>query len=202
MKLSMIKNNICRNLTLEDNLQQVAELIYKTDPYIYPTWFKHYDSWKDVLVKLIRTEGSVFNYKNIIVAVLENNIIGILIYLNENTDLNFNYNQYIKVNRYFKFTINKYISRLKDNLKPNVVYIPNICVDEKYRNLNIATNLIEFIKHQYYDSRLVLHCLKNNFIALKLYKKTNFKIIKEMKGFNSPYKIKPKIYEMIYSPED
>ena len=109
MKLSMIKNNICRNLTLEDNLQQVAELIYKTDPYIYPTWFKHYDSWKDVLVKLIRTEGSVFNYKNIIVAVLENNIIGILIYLNENTDLNFNYNQYIKVNRYFKFTINKYI---------------------------------------------------------------------------------------------
>lgn len=198
----MIKNNICRNLTLEDNLQQVAELIYKTDPYIYPTWFKHYDSWKDVLVKLIRTEGSVFNYKNIIVAVLENNIIGILIYLNENTDLNFNYNQYIKVNRYFKFTINKYISRLKDNLKPNVVYIPNICVDEKYRNLNIATNLIEFIKHQYYDSRLVLHCLKNNFIALKLYKKTNFKIIKEMKGFNSPYKIKPKIYEMIYSPED
>ena len=198
-----MKNNInIRCLRLTDNLEQVAELIYKTDPYIYPSWFKNYDSWKDVLVDLIKTNGSVFNYKNIAVAISANNIVGILIYLDESCDLTFDYDKYIKVNRYFKYTINKYIIHLKDNLKQDIVYVPNVCVDEKYRNLKIATNLIKFIKNKYKNKSLLLHCLKKNVPALNLYNKAGFKVVKELKGFNLSYKIKPKIYEMKYSPQD
>lgn len=198
-----MKNNInIRCLRLTDNLEQVAELIYKTDPYIYPSWFKNYDSWKDVLVDLIKTNGSVFNYKNIVVAISANNIVGILIYLDESCDLTFNYDKYIKINRYFKFVINRYVSHLKDNVKQGCVYIPNVCVDEKYRKLKIATNLIKFIKNKHKNKSLLLHCLKKNVPALNLYSKADFKVIKELKGFNLPYKIKPKIYEMKYSSQD
>ena len=198
-----MKNNInIRCLRLTDNLEQVAELIYKTDPYIYPSWFKNYDSWKEVLVRLIKTEGSVFNYKNIAVAISANNIVGILIYLDESCDLTFDYDKYIKVNRYFKYAIKKYVIHLKDNFKQDIIYIPNVCVDEKYRNLKIATNLIKFIKNKYKNKSLLLHCLKKNVPALNLYNKAGFKVVKELKGFNLSYKIKPKIYEMKYSPQD
>ena len=198
-----MKNNInIRYLRLTDNLEQVAELIYKTDPYIYPSWFKNYDSWKDVLVDLIKTKGSVFNYKNIVVAISANNIVGILIYLDESCDLTFNYDKYIKVNRYFKYAIKKYVIHLKDNLKQDIIYIPNVCVDEKYRNLKIATNLIKFIKNKHKNKSLLLHCLKKNVPALNLYSKADFKVIKELKGFNLLYRIKPKIYEMKYSPQN
>ena len=198
-----MKNNInIRCLRLTDNLEQVAELIYKTDPYIYPSWFKNYDSWKDVLVDLIKTNGSVFNYKNIAVAISANNIVGILIYLDESCDLTFDYDKYIKVNRYFKYAIKKYVIHLKDNFKQDIIYIPNVCVDEKYRNLKIATNLIKFIKNKHKNKSLLLHCLKKNVPALNLYSKADFKVIKELKGFNLPYKIKPKIYEMKYSPQN
>lgn len=195
----MAKSNIIiRKLNLNDNLEQVAELIYKTDPYIYPIWFKNYDSWEDVLIELIKTEGSVFNYKNIVVAISETNIVGILVYLDSKSNLFFDYKKYIKINRYFKYTILKYIIHLKDNIKDGVVYIPNICVNEGYRKLNIGTRLIEFIKNKNKDKSLGLHCLKKNIPALKLYHKTNFKVIKELRGFNLPYKIPPKIYEMKY----
>ena len=198
-----MKNNInIRCLRLTDNLEQVAELIYKTDPYIYPSWFKNYDSWKDVLVDLIKTNGSVFNYKNIAVAISANNIVGILIYLDESCDLTFDYDKYIKVNRYFKYAIKKYVIHLKDNFKQDIIYIPNVCVDEKYRNLKIATNLIKFIKNKHKNKSLLLHCLKKNVPALNLYSKADFKVIKELKGFNLPYRIKPKIYEMKYSPQN
>ena len=196
----MIKNNITvRKLKLTDNLSKVAELIYKTDPYIYPYWFKNYKDWNETLVELIKTEGSIFNHNDIIIALKENNIVGILVYLTSSTNLSFNYCELTKVNKNFNYTINKYINKINDNIKPNDLYIPNICVDEHNRNLKIGTNLINHIKNLYPTHTLTLHCLKNNKPALNLYIKNNFKIVKKLKGFNSPLKFKPSIYEMSYS---
>lgn len=198
--MSTIKNSlIIKPLALSDNLEEVAELIYKTDPYIYPYWFKNLESGRNVLVELIKTDGSVFNFRNILIAKIKNKIVGILIYLNEDSDLTFNYEKYIKINKHFKYTIKKYVLHLKDNIQNNVVYIPNVCVNEDFRNKKVATSLIDYLKKLYPKNDLMLHCLKKNIPALTLYNKTDFRIIKEFKGFNSPYLLKPKIYEMKYN---
>ena len=198
--MKLLKNKIeIRNLSLSDNLEQVAELIYKTDPYIYPYWFKKFKDWKSVLVEQIKQEGSLFNFKNIIVALNENNVVGILVALNTQTDLSFDYNVLTKVNKNFSYTIKKYLNNIKDYIQDNTIYIPNICVDEKFRKQKVATNLIKFVKKKNPNKSLSLHCLSNNAPAVNLYLKSNFKIVGKQKGFNAPLKLKPKIYEMKFN---
>ncbi|MBO4937132.1 MAG: GNAT family N-acetyltransferase [Clostridia bacterium] len=180
-------------------MTDVAQLIFKTDPYIYPYWFRRYPNWKDILVDLIKTKGSVFYYKNIIVSIIDDKIVGILIYLTNDTDVGLNYDKYIMVNHRFKYTITNYILHLKDFVKEDNVYISNVCIDEQYRKQGHGTALINFIKHKYPSKNLNVHCLKNNAPAIKLYSRACFRVKKRLKGFNAPYKLKPIIYEMQYN---
>ena len=149
MKLSIKNNIVIRPLSITDNLTDVVQLIFKTDPYIYPYWFRRYPNWKDILVDLIKTKGSVFYYKNIIVSIIDDKIVGILIYLTNDTDVGLNYDKYIMVNHRFKYTITNYILHLKDFVKEDNVYISNVCIDEQYRKQGHGTALINFIKHKY-----------------------------------------------------
>lgn len=185
-----------RDLTLNDDLNKVAELIYQTDPYIYPYWFKDYSDWKSVLKHLIKTDGTVFYYKNIIIAIEHDEVIGIVVVLDNNSNLDYDYSDLIKINKNFKYTISNYIKQI-DSKTPDSVYIPNVCVDLIHRQKGVGFRLISYVKDKY-KKNLLLDCLADNLPALKLYSKCNFKIAKEGKGFNAPYKKKPFILKMIY----
>lgn len=52
-----------------DDLERIAELIYKTDAYIYPYWFENVENCKNILPNFIKQDGFIFNLKNIDVAV-------------------------------------------------------------------------------------------------------------------------------------
>ena len=70
-----------RRATKEDNLSQIAELIYNTDPYIYPYWFDNdEDKCKEFFKEAILQEGFLFHYDNLYVAhdITTNEIIGVI----------------------------------------------------------------------------------------------------------------------------
>ena len=187
-----------RHLKLNDNLTKVAELIYQTDPYIYPYWFYKYSNWKDVLINLIKKKGSVFYYKNILVATVDKEIVGIGIIIEQTTNLSYDYKELKAVNKHFEYTINNYVLPLTEHITtPDVVYISNICVDKDEIGKGIGSKLIETIKQAKKQKSLVLHCLADNQPALKLYLKNNFKITEYLDGFNAHHKQKPLIVKMV-----
>lgn len=112
-----------------DNFNKIAELIYQTDKYIYPFWFQDYPNWKEILVYLINQKGALFYYKNILVCEDRGEIVGILVYISENTDLDFKYTKLMRINPNFNYTIQTYIMPIVNQIKENVVCIPNISVD-------------------------------------------------------------------------
>jgi len=185
-----------RELTLNDNLEEVAKLIYQTDPYIYPYWFENYNNWEQVLVRLLTTKGSIFYYKNIVIAIKDSHIIGIIVWLNNKTDLCYNYSDLIVVNKNFEYTINKYIKQIPPMIG-NDLYIPNVCVDINYRRKGVGYQMMSYIKSKH-KKDISLHCLADNISALNLYSKCGFKIQTQEKGFNAPHKQKPLIVKMKY----
>ena len=190
----MVKNNITvRNLKLTDNLETVAELIYQTD---HPYWFENYKNWKDVLVKLIKSKGSLFYYKNIIVAIDDDNIVGIVVAIDEKNALNYDYSTLIKINKNFEYTIKNYIIPTSSYINNNT-YISNVCVSENARNRGIGYQLINFVKDKYKND-ISLDCLANNKGALNLYYKCSFKIVERTKGFSDPNSKNPEVVKLLF----
>ena len=60
---------VLRRARGDDNMEEIARLIYQTDPYIYPYWFNNNeDEAVRVLVPLIQERGFIFYYENFYVA--------------------------------------------------------------------------------------------------------------------------------------
>lgn len=69
------------------------------------------------------------------------------------------------------------LNKLEDQIE-----ILDIIVDEKYRNKKIATNICEYI-FSIYNLNCYLEVNVNNYYAIKLYEKFNFKIINVRKKY-------------------
>jgi len=82
-----------RKATTEDNLKDIAELIYSTDDYIYPYWFETIDKCREELSALLVEENFFFNINNLYVAVdkLNNKIVGIVCILDKEVDFEYDY---------------------------------------------------------------------------------------------------------------
>ena len=66
---------IIRKATIEDNLKDIAELIYSTDDYIYPYWFETVDKCREELSVLLVEENFFFSINNLYVARTMGNIL-------------------------------------------------------------------------------------------------------------------------------
>ena len=185
-----------RKLTLKDDLYQVAELIYLTDKFIYPTWFENYENYKQVLVDLIKSEGTLFNYNNILIAEEKGKIYGILVYIKEDFENTYNYDHLRNINDNFKYTIDNYILPCVNHLEKNIIYITNVSVIPEKRRQYVATNLIKMCFDINPNRNFVLQVLALNIPAVNCYLKQGFQIKKYDKGFNKSGKRKPKIFEM------
>ena len=70
-----------RRAKKEDNMEEIAKLLYQTDPYIYPFWF---DNDEDKCIEFLKNEilkdGFIFNYNNLYVAFDKtiNKIVGVI----------------------------------------------------------------------------------------------------------------------------
>lgn len=192
-----------RKVNINDSLEEIAELLYRTDPYIYPYWFKSLDNCKKELTKLMLEDKFFFNIDNLYIMKdnLNNKIIGVVCVVDRDVDLNYDYTKLERKNRRYKFTIDNYIKELiKEVQNSQFAYISNVCVHPEYRGMHVGSmmlkQIIEIYKRQYFDE-IALDVLADNIGAIKLYQNLGFQQSSDIfDGFNNPNLEKPKVFSM------
>lgn len=197
-----------------DNLEEIAELIYYTDPYIYSFWFQNnVEEAKNTLKSLIKEEGFVFNYDNLYIAYdkTTGHIIGVICALDNSINFDYNYENLEKVNHNYSFTINRYIKPVIEEVKHNdFLYISNVCIKDVYRGKKIGSHLLGYFISQMEKkgfNEFALDCLLHNLRAKNLYHSFGFKEMKEIVGFDGTDTSKVEIVSFLrkkgdYFPEE
>ena len=187
---------IVREVKEKENKEEIARLMYNTDPYIFPYWFKKVDKCVGTLVEMMEDENNVFNYKNIIVAEIENKIVGFLLSLKKDKNKGF-YDKWTRVNEEYSVAINDYVKKIEEYKKEDCVYIALTCVNKDYRRRHVALKMFEYLFAKNGNKIYKIDVLKDNIPAIKLYEKLSFSIEETIKGFNGKCEEKPVVYTMV-----
>ena len=192
-----------RKATVNDNLEEIAELIYYTDDYIYPYWFGNLENCQRELPKLLVEENFFFNVKNLYIAIdVENDkIVGVVCVLDKSYDFEYDYNKLRKYSERYCFTVDNYIMGLINEVREaDFAYISNVCVHKEYRGKHIGNKLVSYVIDVYTEKmfdEIVLDVLAQNPGAIKLYQNLGFEQFTEIfKGFNGPNSQKPDVFSM------
>ncbi len=175
------------------DFDKIAELIYKTDPYIYPAAFGNMRKAKIQIAELIKRNNNPYGKDNIYIVKSEDTVVGISVVLTQKADYNFendclskNYNDVAK----------KYFNKLNDYIDDKEIYISCVCVDKKFRCKHIGEQLLMQIIRENQNKNISLHVLKKNKYAIILYKRCGFiELEKEEDGY-SKKRNKPKCIKM------
>ena len=182
-----------RRATKEDNMREIAELIYDTDPYIYSFWFNNNkERCIEFLNEEMKKEGFIFNYNNLYIAYDKTlyKIVGILCAIDKSVNLEYRYEELQKVNDNYKITVAQYIMPIIDEVKSydnETIYIPNVCIDKSLRGRKIGTKLLGYyIKQMEKEgfNKFALDCLLHNLPAKNLYHSLGFREMKLINGFD------------------
>lgn len=188
---------IYRRANDKDNFDEIAELIYESNPYIYPYWFSNnVEECKKFFNKKIVDKGFFFHYDNIYVAydALESKIVGILVAIDKSVGLNYDYNDIVNVNQKYRFVVNSYLKEIiadLENFSTGAMYISNLCIDKKYRDKHIGTRLVGYFIAQMEKAgfnSFHVDCPIHNLRAKNLYHTLNFKEVAEMSFFDGTNK--------------
>ena len=202
---NILKKNTIRKANKTDNLKQISELIYNTDPYIYPYWFESLNNCKKILPKLILEDNFIFNINTIYIAINNetNEIIGLSSIIDKSTNLEYDYDN-LSQNKNTTHTIKNYILPMINTIKTkNIATITNMCIKKEYRNMHIGYNLLKTVIEEYKNNNnqnvefIEFDVLAHNPSAIKLYQNLGFKQISNIeKGFNGYHMKKPDVIVM------
>ena len=180
-----------RRANKDDNMEELAKLVYNTDPYIYPFWFDNNEEKAiEVLKKLIREKGFIYNYENMYIAYdkTTGHIVGLVNAIDYTTDLDYDYTNLINTNTNYKFVVENYIYELIKLVKDeHTMYVVNCCVNKELRGKRIGTVLLgNFIKNMENAGfeKIEFDCLLHNVRAKNLYHSLGFKEMYTGIGFN------------------
>ena len=186
-----LEDIILRRARHNDNMEEIAKLVYQTDPYIYPYWFHDdIDEAVKVLVPLLQEPGFIFYYENVYVAFdkVSNKIVGIVSAIDPTTDLEYDYSNLELVDNNYSFTINRYIKEMiKEVKEKKYMYLTNVCVDVEYRSNRIGLRLLRYFIEQMHEAgfdEIGFDCLMHNLRAKNLYHSLGFKEVSEGIGFD------------------
>lgn len=192
MENAIDTNNILiRKANINDNFEQIAELIYETDPYIYPHWFhNNVEECKEVIAPLLDKEGFFFNYNSmhLLIDKTNNKIIGLIQIIDKDTNFNYDYTELMNKDKTYKFTIENYIFELIEEVnKFGLPYFSNIVIHHDYRGLKLGSIMMDYIlkecKDKYY--KFILDVLAENPAAVRLYEKMGFVTTEKNMGFKN-----------------
>lgn len=186
-----LEDIVLRRATIDDDLKEIAKLIYETDPYIYPYWFNdNIDEAIEVLVPRMKEEGFIFYYENFYVAYSKelNKIVGICGAIDTTTNLDYDYSNLSNVNDNYKFTVENYLKVLIEEVEEKqYMYLTNICIDTNLRSKKIGKRLLKYFIEQMHEAgfdEIGFDCLMHNLRAKNLYHSLGFKEVSEGFGFD------------------
>ena len=176
-----------------DDFEKIGQLLYLTDPYIYPYWFDgDINVGSKELAKLCMVKNNVYFYKHIAVAEIDGQIVGAICYFDDKADLSYDYQKEKDKNPNCALVVKDYLQGLKKEQESNVVNISNVCVFEKFRLHGVATKLLKYVIKKYNDNKTIfqIEVVAANTPALTLYTELGFEKIKEYFGFCPTEKLK------------
>lgn len=176
---------VIRKLNPKDNFDRVAQLIYYTDDYVFPYLYDNdIEKATAVIGKMIASD-TIYNYKNVTVAVLDGQIIGIVVALQKPFSVNMGemvscfLTAGAVIDERFSKVFNEYYNLIDG--KSDGVYIANVCVNRNYRNMGVAGRLLDYVLRN--DCEYELETVKANEAAYKLYTAHGFEVEYEYPGF-------------------
>lgn len=185
----MSPNINCRFATLNDDIKKIAQYIYQTDIYIYPSIVDNYesDAWIELISNCYTDPNNIFYYKNILVLEIDGIIYGILCAIRGGQKYSFSENIiYSKeIIEEINTVENGYFKPLFDeNYSIKGINIINLCIETDLRHKGLGQQLLTYCIKQYPNEIFVLDVVKNNIPGVNLYLKNGFKIEKEYEGFS------------------
>ena len=194
---------IIRRANENDDFTKIAEILYHTDPYIYPTAFGNNTAEASQAISiLIMAEGSVFDFRNMFVAVANDTICGVILYNESGAawDSEKYYNlirRHIPNKQKFIFTADNYFIEQATKPEANHVEIIALSVSKPYQRMGIATMLLGAFIQEYNSKTIQLDVLADNAGAIRLYSKFGFMRTAQTKGFSYTDDTKPDCYRMV-----
>lgn len=185
-----------------DNFMNIARCIYMTDPFIYPSAFgPDIENASRTITKLMTIEGNLFDYRRLIVATIDDQIKGILMY----SEPGITWNQQkcneavqdcIPSMRDFQYVSKNYFSEEVAISQANHVEIVACCVAPDARQQGLAKRMFQYIIAEKQGYTMSLDVLADNQAAIALYSKCGFAIANSYKGFSMPPDSPPDCYHM------
>lgn len=183
----------CTDQLSEQQLKDIAGLIYDTDAYIYPALFSRKQAKKILPMLFEYNMDTMFNLNNIFCATTSaDRIVGII--LHKKGPLNWSSKHLLKFANLFdeklpetvKIVENEYF---KDYNKTDseTRAILNVCVNGNFRmqdELRLGTQMIKAFLQAHHSERMELYVLQETRAAMRLYLRNGFIIENKCNGFS------------------
>ena len=183
-------------------MREIAGLIYDTDRYIYQGMFgSRQNAIKVIPTLLSGNEDRMFRLSNLYAAVIEEEIVGLILWVKGKLQWNPGglcevlRNLGIESPEYLNEVYSQYLSRYDSTDNYEKISLLNVCVDRKKRNTGIGRRLLMSFLEKHPKEDMELCVLKDNEGAVKLYQDCGFLVVEEYPGF-STNPIKPKAVGM------
>jgi ribosomal protein S18 acetylase RimI-like enzyme len=197
---------------LNDQFKSISELIYDTDPFIYPAMFGNDITGRNNAITiltdlLIKGTDKMFCLDNFFVAITDNQIVGLILWYKgillwdiNDLLLSANENNITLKTKELEIVKNAYFGKNyvngSDNARTSLI---NVCIKNNYRGLGIGSHLLKEFIGCHENEELELYVIRDNSVAIKLYQKNGFHITNQLEGFSLTGE-KPQCYEMVRTP--
>ncbi len=195
----------CRAASHLDPVEKIAQYLYLTDPYIYPSICQDPvdPNWVDLIRQCMQADNNIFHIRNLSVIEDMGNIVGVACVIPCGRKLDFLENVQISESFRNKLHIAEegyFIPLMAESRKYTGHNITNICLDPDYRGKGLGILLLSHCLAEYGTQRIHLDVIASNEAAIQLYKNAGFSIVSKYLGFSGTDTKLP-CYHMLYTPK-
>jgi len=176
-------------------LEDIAGLIYDTDPYIYPAMFHSREEAVGIIPRMIQAGDRMFNCRNMFVAEEDGRIVGLILWIRG--PLVWEPDIYCRCggnSADIDKVCNEYFSQYS-TCDDGIISVINCCVSSGKRNMGIGQGLLQSFMREV-RGVCELFVLSDNEPAVRLYQRNGFRICGQYDGFSAEGP-RPKCFRMV-----
>lgn len=204
--MSIQHQSVCitiRYAVESDSFPDIARCLYLTDPYIYPAAFgTDPEQAARAIASLMRIPGSLFDYRRMIVGLIDGHIKAVILY--SEPGICWNQQQCEEAVRMhlpdisaFRYVSQAYFSQEAAVEQEHFIELVACCVAPEARRQGLASRMLQFLINEKKGHMIGLDVLADNVSAIALYEKWGFSITGRMKGFSIDPNNLPECFRMI-----
>ena len=191
----MDNNLVIRQLKGRDhidynNLVRISELIYDTDPYIYPCIFSTREEAMQILpVMFQQGDDIMFHLNNCYVAEYEGIIVGLILWHKGPLDWDAHSlcthatASGISLSPHLPLVRTQYFESYRA-VATDTISLINICVNKHFQNRGICKQLLKSFISKHIGEKMELYVLSDNYPAKRVYASVGFQSIRTIQGFS------------------